>query len=100
MTPQQLAAAITADDRLLDRLGSATPGTQHDDLGTLLLDWRHEIDSVNPGDLVDTDTAAAVITHATRPTWNAYGLIRAAVLALLVIAALLAAFAAIKAGAA
>jgi hypothetical protein len=61
MTPQQLLDAITADDRLLDRLGSGIPGTQHDDLGTLLLDWRNEIDTPPMPALVDVDTAQNAI---------------------------------------
>lgn len=58
------APAITADDRLLDRLGSATPGQPADEFEDLALAWRREIDTAPIGDLVDTDTAIATIRAA------------------------------------
>ncbi|MFS8101517.1 hypothetical protein LFM09_30770 [Lentzea alba] len=63
-------SAVQADDRLLDALGSATPGAAgslvDDDLNALLLAWRHEVETEPFGELVDTDTAIATI-QAARP---------------------------------
>lgn len=61
MTPQQLLAAITADDRLLDRLGSAIPGQPTSDLDKLTIAWRNNIEARPFGELVDTATAIATI---------------------------------------
>ncbi len=64
-------SAVQADDKLLDALGSATPGAAgslvDDELNAILLAWRGEVESVGFGDLVDTDTAVAVI-QANKPT--------------------------------
>lgn len=63
-------SAVQADDRLLDALGSATPGVAgslgDDDLNALLLAWRNEVETAPFGELVDTDTAIATI-QAARP---------------------------------
>lgn len=63
-------SAVQADDRLLDALGSATPGAAgalvDDELNALLLAWRHEVETEPFGELVDTDTAIATI-QAARP---------------------------------
>lgn len=64
MTPQQLLDAITADDHLLDRLGSATPGPAASDLDAGLLATRDAIESAPIPPLVDTDTAITVIRGA------------------------------------
>jgi hypothetical protein len=65
MTPQQLLDAVTADDRLLDALGSATPGAAgalvDDELNALILAWRHETEAEPLPELVDVDTAATAI---------------------------------------
>jgi hypothetical protein len=50
-----------ADDALLDRLGSTTPGQPHDDLDAALLAWRNEIDTPPMPALVDVDTAQNAI---------------------------------------
>ncbi|MBM7859689.1 anti-sigma-D factor RsdA [Lentzea nigeriaca] len=61
---------MQADDRLLDALGSATPGAAgslvDDELNALLLAWRNEVETAPFGELVDTDTAIATI-QAARP---------------------------------
>lgn len=63
-------SAVQADDRLLDALGSATPGATgalgDDDLNALLLAWRNEVETEPFGELVDTETAIATI-QAARP---------------------------------
>ncbi|WP_434452889.1 anti-sigma-D factor RsdA [Lentzea sp. E54] len=63
-------SAVQADDRLLDALGSATPGAAgslvDDELNALLLAWRNEVETAPFGELVDTDTAIATI-QAARP---------------------------------
>jgi hypothetical protein len=63
-------SAVQADDRLLDALGSATPGAAgslvDDDLNALLLAWRNEVETEPFGELVDTETAIATI-QAARP---------------------------------
>ncbi|MGW6931256.1 anti-sigma-D factor RsdA [Lentzea sp. NPDC054927] len=63
-------SAVQADDRLLDALGSATPGAAgslvDDELNALLLAWRNEVETEPFGELVDTDTAIATI-QAARP---------------------------------
>ena len=83
-------SAVQADDRLLDALGSATPGTAgnlvDDELNALMLAWRNDIESIDPGDLVDLDTAAATIAYATRSWWDTLpGLKTAALLLLLAV---------------
>lgn len=59
------APAVIADDQLLDRLGSATPGAAgplgDDDLNNLTLAWRAETEATPIPDLVDVDTALATI---------------------------------------
>ncbi|MEU0884545.1 anti-sigma-D factor RsdA [Lentzea sp. NPDC005914] len=61
---------MQADDRLLDALGSATPGATgslvDDELNALLLAWRNEVETAPFGELVDTETAIATI-QAARP---------------------------------
>lgn len=63
-------SAVQADDRLLDALGSATPGATgslvDDELNALLLAWRNEVETAPFGELVDTETAIATI-QAARP---------------------------------
>jgi hypothetical protein len=63
-------SAVQADDRLLDALGSATPGATgslvDDELNALLLAWRNEVETEPFGELVDTETAIATI-QAARP---------------------------------
>ncbi|MGI5504498.1 anti-sigma-D factor RsdA [Lentzea sp. CA-135723] len=63
-------SAVQADDKLLDALGSATPGATgslvDDELNALLLAWRNEVETEPFGELVDTDTAIATI-QAARP---------------------------------
>jgi hypothetical protein len=63
-------SAVQADDRLLDALGSATPGAGgslvDDELNALLLAWRNEVETAPFGELVDTETAIATI-QAARP---------------------------------
>jgi hypothetical protein len=63
-------SAVQADDKLLDALGSATPGAEgslvDDELNALLLAWRNEVETEPFGELVDTDTAVATI-QAARP---------------------------------
>lgn len=63
-------SAVQADDRLLDALGSATPGVAgslvDDELNALLLAWRNEVETAPFGELVDTETAIATI-QAARP---------------------------------
>lgn len=54
------ARAIRASDRLLDRLGSATP-TARDRLGGVLLRWRRVIEHHPIPELVDTPTAIDTI---------------------------------------
>lgn len=63
-------SAVQADDKLLDALGSATPGAADalvdDELNAMLLAWRNEVETEPFGELVDTDTAVATI-QAARP---------------------------------
>lgn len=67
-TPVDLAA-VQADDALLDMLGGAgsMPGGSDADLSRVLVAWRREVDAEPVGELVDTDTAMAVISAARRP---------------------------------
>lgn len=55
---------IHMDDRLLDRLGSAAPGTEtlDDDLSALLLSLRLDAETDPIPALVDTDTAVTLLT--------------------------------------
>ncbi|MDX3661259.1 anti-sigma-D factor RsdA [Streptomyces sp. ID05-26A] len=78
-------SAVQADDRLLDLLGSATPyaAGELDDLSALMLAWRGEVDSVDPGDLVDLDAAVAAIAYAARSWWATDTGLKAVALALL-----------------
>ncbi|SDF67525.1 Anti-sigma-D factor RsdA to sigma factor binding region [Lentzea fradiae] len=63
-------SAVQADDKLLDALGSATPGAAgslvDDELNAMLLAWRNEVETEPFGELVDTETAIATI-QAARP---------------------------------
>ncbi|MDQ2880225.1 MAG: anti-sigma-D factor RsdA [Actinomycetota bacterium] len=65
-------AAVQADDALLDLISQ--PGyrpsdehDEHDELTRVLAGWRQEIDAEPFSELVDTDTAMAVIRAARRP---------------------------------
>ena len=61
-------AAMQADDTLLDILGSgAAPGDASDELTRVLAGWRREVDAEPVGELVDTNTALAVIRAARQP---------------------------------
>jgi anti-sigma-D factor RsdA-like protein len=60
-------AAVQADDALLDFLGSGgTPSGASDELTRVLAAWRHEVHAEPVGELVDTNTALAVICAAAR----------------------------------
>ncbi len=60
-------AAVQADDALLDILGSGgTPGGASDELTRLLASWRSEVHAEPFRELVDTNTALAVIRAAAR----------------------------------
>lgn len=60
-------AAVEADDALLDFLGSGgVPGDPSDELTRVLAAWRREVHAEPVGELVDTDTALAVIWSAAR----------------------------------
>jgi hypothetical protein len=67
-TPVDLAA-VQADDALLDMLGGAGPGLGGADaeLAQVLVAWRRDVETEPVGELVDTDTATAVIGAARRP---------------------------------
>ncbi|WP_020496317.1 anti-sigma-D factor RsdA [Sciscionella marina] len=61
-------SALQADDALLDALGSGDselsgPMSRHR-VDALLLAWRREVDAEPIGELVDTETAARVVTEA------------------------------------
>jgi Anti-sigma-D factor RsdA to sigma factor binding region len=61
-------AAMQADDTLLDILGSGgAPGDASDELTRVLAGWRREVDAEPVGELVDTNTALAVIRAARQP---------------------------------
>ncbi|MGH3786845.1 MAG: anti-sigma-D factor RsdA [Pseudonocardiaceae bacterium] len=62
-------AAVQADDTLLDMLGSVgdTPIDADDELTRVLAAWRREVRDEPVEELVDTDTAVAVIRAARRP---------------------------------
>jgi hypothetical protein len=59
---------LQADDALLDALGSADPDVSgplgDDQLNSLLLSWRHEVDAQPMAELVDTETAVHVVAAA------------------------------------
>ncbi|MGH3797748.1 MAG: anti-sigma-D factor RsdA [Pseudonocardiaceae bacterium] len=67
-TPVDLAA-VQADDALLDMLGasSMTRGDADAELARVLVTWRRDVDAEVIGELVDTDTAVAVIGAARKP---------------------------------
>jgi hypothetical protein len=60
-------SAVQADDRLLDALGSATPGTAgslvDDELNALLLAWRAEVEALPFGQPVDADGVFEYTAH-------------------------------------
>ncbi|MBP2341063.1 hypothetical protein JOF41_007317 [Saccharothrix coeruleofusca] len=63
--PDPLPTLVRADDALLTRLGgrdSARPELGDDALAELLLAWRREIDARPVGELLDTDTALALVS--------------------------------------
>ncbi|MDQ2789418.1 MAG: anti-sigma-D factor RsdA, partial [Actinomycetota bacterium] len=62
-------AAVQADDALLDLISRPgyRPSDEPDELMRVLAGWRQEIDSEPFRELVDTDTAMAVIRAARRP---------------------------------
>lgn len=61
-------AAVQADDALLDMLGRGdTPTDSSDELTRVLAAWRREVRAEPVDELVDTDTAVAVIRAARRP---------------------------------
>ncbi|MGH3547163.1 MAG: anti-sigma-D factor RsdA [Pseudonocardiaceae bacterium] len=62
-------AAVQADDALLDLISRPgyRPNAEHDELTRVLAGWRQEIDAEPFRELVDTDTAMAVIRAARRP---------------------------------
>ena len=61
-------AAMQADDTLLDILGAGgTLGDASDELTRVLAAWRREMDAEPVGELVDTDTALAVIRATRQP---------------------------------
>lgn len=62
-------AAVQADDALLDLIGQADdpPSDADDELTRVLAAWRREVRAVPFGELVDTNTAVAVIRAAGRP---------------------------------
>jgi Anti-sigma-D factor RsdA to sigma factor binding region len=62
-------AAVQADDALLDLIGQAEypPSAADDELTRVLAAWRREVRAAPFGELVDTNTAVAVIRAAGRP---------------------------------
>lgn len=62
-------AAVQADDALLDSLGASHPRFSPSDepLANVLLQWRREVDAEPVAELVDTDTAMALVAGARRP---------------------------------
>jgi Anti-sigma-D factor RsdA to sigma factor binding region len=66
-------AAVQADDALLDLIGqaeyppSAADDDADDELTRVLAAWRREVRAAPFGELVDTNTAVAVIRAASRP---------------------------------
>lgn len=61
-----LIPAVAADDRLLDRLGSANPSANllDDELNVLLLAWRRDVDTEPARELVNTTTDLTVLATA------------------------------------
>lgn len=80
-------SAVQLDDRLLDALGSALPGTVghlvDDELNALMLAWRNEAETEPFPPLVDVDTAITVVTTAARTWWNTNTGLKIAALVLL-----------------
>ncbi|HYZ09719.1 MAG TPA: anti-sigma-D factor RsdA, partial [Pseudonocardiaceae bacterium] len=62
-------AAVQADDALLDALRGPNPFPEGSDarLTQVLMAWRGEVDSEPVTQLMDTDTALAVVARARRP---------------------------------
>jgi hypothetical protein len=62
-------AAVQADDAFLDALGGPHPRISPSDeaLADVLLQWRREVDAQPIAELVDTDTAMALVAGARRP---------------------------------
>jgi hypothetical protein len=62
-------AAVQADDALLDALRGPNPSPEGSDarLTQVLMAWRDEVDTEPVIQLVDTDTALAVVARARRP---------------------------------
>lgn len=83
-------AAVQADDALLDMLGAGSVAdTDTDaDLARVLVAWRRDVDTEAIGELVDTDTAVAVIGAARKPASRRHPVLgpAAAAAAVLVIA--------------
>ncbi len=63
-------AAVRADDALLDALGGrhSTISPSDEPLANVLLQWRREVDAEPVAELVDTDTAMALVAGTRRPT--------------------------------
>ena len=61
--------AVQADDVLLDLIGREghAPGPADDELTRMLSAWRQEVQAAPVAELVDTDTALAIIQGARRP---------------------------------
>jgi hypothetical protein len=80
-------SAVQADDRLLDLLGCALPGTAghlvDDELNALLVAWRNEVDTRDFPDLVDVNTAVTVITRAATTWWSTNTAVKVTALVLL-----------------
>jgi hypothetical protein len=82
-------AAVQADDALLDLIGQAEcpPTDADDELTRVLAAWRREVRATPFAELVDTNTAVAVIRAAGRPAPRrnpVFGSIAAAVAALVI----------------
>ncbi|GGM58650.1 hypothetical protein GCM10012275_32280 [Longimycelium tulufanense] len=64
-------SALQADDALLDMLGGTDPALTgrlaEQELSALLLSWRRDVDAEPIDELVDTDTALAVVAAARAP---------------------------------
>jgi hypothetical protein len=90
--PQEMPvdlAAVQADDALLDLIGQAEhpPSDADDELTRVLAAWRREVRAAPFGELVDTNTAVAVIRAAGRPVRRrnpVFGSIAAAVAVLVI----------------
>lgn len=97
-------SAVQADDLLLDYLGSALPSTAghlvDDELNALLVAWRGEVEAADMPELVDTETAIAVIARAATTWWSTSTTVKVAALALFlaVIVAVALALTAVEAG--